>query len=475
MTLETGMRRLYVLLTGLIWVAGVTPLFPQSADIAGHLRGAFRNPVKNGWIYVHLEGKPSDMGFQHGYLLAPEIEDAVNVEVLEARHSGTHDWNFYREAAKNMMWPHIEKQYREELAGIADGLKAKGSKLDLWDVVALNAICEWPYYVKEYDRRHPAHVAAVTPLPDRCSAFVATGSYTKDGKVIIAHNNWTGYIEGTRWIIMFDLKPASGYRILMDGVPGLIHSADDFGMNSAGMMITETTISHFSGYDPKGIPEFVRARKAMQYAASIDDFARLMKEGNNGGYANTWLVADRKTNEIASLELGLKNVTLMRTRDGYFVGSNFPANPKLVAEETDFNVHDPGNSANARHVRWDQLMAQYKGKIDVAAAEVFLADHYDSFEKKEDPDERTLCGHLDLSPRGDPGWEPPYGAAGAVQNKVADATMAEHMTLAAAAGHACGISFKADVYFRQHPQFDWEKPLLRDMNAYPWTTFTIAP
>ncbi len=97
---------------------------------------------------------------------------------------------------------------------------------------------------------------------------------------------------------------------MMDGMPGLIHSGDDFGINSAGIMITETTISGFSGFDPNGIPEFVRARKAMQYAASIDDFARIMKEGNNGGYANNWLVADRKTNEIASLELGLKNVNL---------------------------------------------------------------------------------------------------------------------------------------------------------------------
>ena len=233
--------------------------------------------------------------------------------------------------------------------------------------------------------------------------------------------------------------------------PALIHSADDFGINSAGIMITETTISHFSGYDPNGIPEFVRARKAMQYSASIDDFARIMKEGNNGGYANTWLVADRKTNEIGSLELGLKNVTLLRKSDGYFVGSNFPANPKLVKEETDFNVKDPASSANARHVRWDELMAEYKGKIDLAAAQRFLGDHYDTFQKKDDANERTICGHVELSPRGEPGWQPPYGAAGAVQNKVADATMAERMSLTAARGHACGLNFDAADYLAKHP------------------------
>jgi len=31
---------------------------------------------ENGWTYVHLEGSPSDIGFQHGYLLAAEIADA---------------------------------------------------------------------------------------------------------------------------------------------------------------------------------------------------------------------------------------------------------------------------------------------------------------------------------------------------------------------------------------------------------------
>jgi hypothetical protein len=466
------MRRFTVLLASLALTAAALPLAAQPGPTV--MRGAFRKPAQNGWTFVHLEGTPFEMGYQHGYLLAAEIEDAERVVVLEQTRGSKHHWNFFRNAAKDMMWPHIEAQYREELQGIAEGLRVKGSRLDIWDVVALNAFCEWVYYVKEYDRQHGDRTAAGVALPERCSGFVATGSYTHDGKVIIAHNNWTTYLEGPRWTIIFDIAPGSGQRILMDGFPGAIHSADDFGINSAGMMITETTLSNFSGCDRNGIPEFVRARKAMQYAASIDDFARIMEEGNNGGYANTWLVADRKTNEIASLELGLKNVTLLRKSDGYFVGSNFPANPKLVKEETNFNVKDRANSANARHVRWEQLMAQYKGKIDVAAAQHFLADHYDTFENKEDANERTICGHVDLSPRGSPPWQPPYGAAGAVQNKVADATLAEQMSFTAAAGHACGLSFKAGEYLSQRPGFSWEKHLLLDMDAYPWTTFSIA-
>ena len=427
---------------------------------------------------MHLQGTPHEIGFQNGYLLAPEIEDTLKVTILEQIHNSKKDWQFFRDAAQNMMWSHIEPEYREELQGISDGVNAHGvkpgMKIDLWDVVALNAAEEWEYYVKEYDRARGIKSTASLGVPEHCSAFVATGSYTKDGKVVIAHNNWTNYLDGERWTIVFDIVPAKGSRMIMDGLPGVIHSADDFVVNSAGIIITETTIGHFAGYDPSGIPEFVRARKAAQYSASIDDFSRIMKEGNNGGYANTWLIADIGKNEIGRLELGLKNVTLERKKDGYFVGSNFPINEKLIREETDFDPHDMSVSANARHVRWEQLMAENKGKIDLAAAQRFLADHFDTYENKEDADERTLDGHIDLSPRGDEPWQPPFGMAGAVQNKAADASLAAKMSFSAAAGHACGMDFKAAQHVRAHPEFAWQKDLQRDMNAHAWTTFTVA-
>jgi len=477
--LESRMRRYFITLTAFVLTAMSLSLSSSSSSQAGttqdELKGAFRRPENNGWTFVHLQGTPHQIGFQNGYLLAPEIDDTLKVTILEQTHDSKKDWQFFRNAAQTMMWPHIEQEYREELQGITDGVNAHGGKVDLWDVVALNAAEEWSYYVKEYNGEHGIKSAASRAVPEHCSAFVATGSYTKDGKVVIAHNNWTNYLDGERWTIIFDIVPAKGHRMLMDGLPGVIHSADDFVMNTAGIIITETTIGHFYGYDPAGIPEFVRARKAAQYAASIDDFARIMKEGNNGGYANTWLIADIGKNEIGRLELGLKNVTLERKGDGYFVGSNFPINENLIRQETDdFDPSDMSESSNARHVRWEQLMAEHKGRIDLAAAQRFLADHYDTFENKEDPDERTLDGHIDFSPRGDGDWQPPFGMAGAVQNKATDASLAAEMTLVAAAGHACGVDFKAADHVRAHPEFAWQKNLQRDMNAYAWTTFTVA-
>jgi hypothetical protein len=459
------MKRTSVLLSVLLLGFAAT-LISRDPQTDPRLKKAFRAPERNGWIMVRLEGSPGQIGFQHGYLLAPEIEDTFKDISIESAHDEKRDWEFFRATARDVFWPHIEQEYRDELTGIVEGLNARSVKLDIWDVVALNAWLEQGYYDKTIEGN------AQSATAEHCSAFVATGSYTRDGRFVIGHNNWTSYSSGERWNIIFDIAPEKGNRILMDGMAGLIHSGDDFGVNSAGIAITETTISGFKGFDPNGIPEFVRARKAMQYANSIDDFARIMKEGNNGGYANTWLVADRKNNEIASLELGLKNVTLQRTMDGFFVGSNFPEAPKLIEEETNYDTADRGLSSNARHERWLALMTQYKGKIDVAAGQKFLADHYDSFEGRIDPDERTLCGHIDLSPRGVSSWWGPYGLAGTVQSKVTDAAGAQKMSLTAALGHSCGLHFKAAPYLGKHSEFAWTRNILGDMDSRPWTAFT---
>src|SRR5260370_18507658 len=104
----------------------------------------------------------------------------------------------------------------------------------------------------------------------------------------------------------FDVVPASGYHFVMDGLPGLIHSGDDFGLNSAGIVITETTITAFHGFDNNGVPEFVRARKAMQYSASIDDVARIFKEGNNGRYSNELVISHTANGGNGRLEAWLQ-------------------------------------------------------------------------------------------------------------------------------------------------------------------------
>ena len=264
--------------------------------------------------------------------------------------------------------------------------------------------------------------------------------------------------------------------MLMDGEPRVITSDDDFGVNACGSSLTETTITQFVGWDPNGKPEFVRSRQALQYAHSIDDYVAIMQEGNNGGYANDWLLGDNKTGEIAHLELGLKNTPLWRSKDGYFISSNFPRDPALIKNETDgFDPADKSTSMNARKVTWEAKIASSKGQIDVNLAEQFLSNHEDSFTGKTGANARTLCGHIDADPHGVPEWDDaPYYPDGAVTGKVTDSDLAANLSLIGRAGHPCGEDFIAAPFLAAHPEFDYLKPILKDMKAGPWTKFSAG-
>jgi hypothetical protein len=456
-------------LTALLFLATLA----VAASASPRVGRAYRQE-RAGWVFVHLEGTPSQIGYQHGSLLAPEIDDALRMMKLFVKRSSGKDRAFYRAAAERMFWPKVDLEYQAKIEGIASGLRAKGKPYDAIDIAALNGWMElaW-YYIPDFDER--AKRAKSKGAGDHCSAFIATGSQTADGKIVMAHNAWVDYIVGERWNIILDIVPEKGSRIVMDGFPGLIHSGDDFVETSAGILYTETTIGGFKGYDPHGVPEFQRARKAAQYARSIDDFVRIMKRGNNGGYANSWLVGDIKTNEIACLELGLKNAALTRMHDGIFYGSNFPIDEKLTREETSYDPAIMEASNTARKMRWERVGDEAKGKIDAETAKRFLADHYDEANLTPGACLRTLCGHGETDATGIPeaGWGP-YYPVGAVQGKVTTARLAGELKLWARMGHPCGAPFDAAAFLEKHPEYRWQSPFLHDMKSHAWAMFTAS-
>src|SRR5437764_11956696 len=109
------------------------------------LKGSYRFE-QNGWIYVHLEGSPEQIGYQHGKLLAKEIEDLLRVTKPFLQHETKRDWNFYRKASQDVLWPKIDSEYQRELDGIVKGVHDAGVKADRWDIVGRNALEELPYY-----------------------------------------------------------------------------------------------------------------------------------------------------------------------------------------------------------------------------------------------------------------------------------------------------------------------------------------
>jgi len=425
---------------------------------------------RGGWIYLHIAGEPRERGFQHGYLTANEIADGLRVTRAMWLQDSSMEWSWLVAESNRFIAPAVDAEDREEIAGIVEGMRAAGADTTLGEMIAFNAYIEldW-YWWPEKKKLMTDEPMATDHKRESCSSFIATGSMTTDGGIVLGHNTMGDYVAPFANLIL-DIVPTHGHRILMQSQPGLIDSSTDFFENDAGLVGSETTIGNFHSFSEKGIPEFVRMRRATQDAATIDQWCAIMRKGNNGGYANAWLIGDVNTREIARLELGLKYVGFERKKDGYFIGSNIAENLHILRLETDTADTDIRLSSVARRVRWKQLMKQYAGKIDLERAKSMEADCYDTCLNKENPSGRTLAGHAELDPQllSD---KIPYSPFGTFDSKVVDTRMAKRMEFAARWGSADGTAFDAAAFLTTHPQFDWMEGYLKDRPAEPWVVF----
>jgi hypothetical protein len=424
----------------------------------------------NGWIYLHIEGIPANRGFQHGYNLASEIAEEIRVRKVMWKYESSMEWPWLIERAQKMFAEKIDPEALQEIDGISRGMNAAGFSTTRDELIAYNAFFEldWYWWPKEL-KRIKDHTKS--PEKQACSSFIATGSMTTDGGIVLGHDTFFGYPLATARVII-DIAPEHGHRILMQTYPGWIHSGTDFFITDAGLVGSETTIGGFSSFDENGVPEFARFRRATQYANSLDEWCAIMRDGNNGAYANAWLLGDIRSGEIARLELGLKQVAFEKKTDGYFIGSNVAEDLKVLRLETDGNEVSIHNSSVARRVRWKQLMAEKKGKIDANAAKKLLADHYDVYAKKISPSHRTLCGHSEFDPAENGGT--PFSPGGCFDGKIVTTALAHEMKFLARWGSACGTPFNAHDFLAAHPQFDWMDGILKDRPRQPWTEFAIS-
>jgi hypothetical protein len=155
------------------------------------------------------------------------------------------------------------------------------------------------------------------------------------------------------------------------------------------------------------------------------------------------------------------------------IGSNFPSDPKLIKEETTFNVNDKTSSPNARKLRMEQLvLVDLKGKLNIETGKQVEGDHIDALQSKNANNRCVICGHIDEDIKGCPEWDlAPYYPMGAVQGKVTTAALAKNMQLWAHMGHPCGQDFIGETFYKAHPEYAWQSKYLKNMISYPWTLF----
>ena len=337
---------------------------------------------------------------------------------------------------------------------------------------------------------------------DKCSAFMAVGAgHTKDGGIVYSHITFDDFMTGQFDNIILNLQtslpasapasapaspPASAPAsadMLMQTFPGGIFSSTDFFMTTHGFMGTETTIGGFDSFELQA-PICFRARKAMQYGKTLEDYVTFLSENNSGDYACTWYIGRVKktdtdpVDEIMRIELGRKFVNVKRTNDGYFIGFNAAYDPRIRNIEcANDGFYDSRRHQGSRRIRLEEIMHQCKEdkiKIDEDMAIKIISDHKDVYlDKPDNPCSRTICAHYDEDKReymSDPSRPKPNQPRGAVDAKVGSSKLYKQNQFLAIWGRACGAPFDPATFCKKYILWDNQKEYLEPRPARPWVS-----
>jgi hypothetical protein len=432
----------------------------------------------NGWKYISINGKPRERGYAYGFLCADDFKEIQKMLKFFMLESYGMEWEYFIKEISDDFKEMTERDFNElyeEMIGIAEGCNENGCKTTIDEIIAWNFYMSIPYW---YSLKSDNRVGKEGGSKDKCSAFIAVGDWTEDGKIVCAHNSFCDFIDGQYLNLVLDLNPEEGFRIIMQTSPCSIWSGSDFFVTASGIIGTETTIGGFFPYEKK-YPVGYRIRKAMQYGNNLDEYCEILLHENSGDYANSWLFGDINTNEILRIELGLKYHNIERTKNGYFIGFNAPYDEKIRnLEVVNSGFYDIRRHQGARMVRLGDLMDEHKGKINIEVAKKIISDHYDVYLLKDNnPCSRTICSHYDLDAReymSQADRPKPFSPHGAVDGVVCDSTLAKKMSFIGRFGSSCEIPFVKDEFFKKHRQYSKFIPYLRDRPTEPWTEFTIT-
>ena len=394
---------------------------------SGQYEGGYRYNMQ-GWVYIHVEGEPYERGYQYGYLASAEIIEMIqrwsqfghNVKLMKLfvikNLPKNYDklseqwWNICRLKAMNTFIKQVPEEYKQEMEGMADGIKARGGivfgrDIEYEDIVASQFVQDIQYTIskKPFKGFHPVRgllsglrdifSGAILNPNGHCNAFIATGDATSNGGIVVSHATIFPNYIAERCNFIVDVKPSEGYRFMMTCPPGSLWSQEDWYQNDQGIVITETELYLQGPWKTRRtIPKGVRSRKAIQYSDSIDEVIQNLKKGNNGVIPNEWLIGDKKTGEIASYQQALYNTPIKRTFNGYYWSCNLPHDVKVLAELSGvpqillkvysklftkkgcFSIDGETIVWNAeRAQKLTELGEQYYGKIDTEIAKKIMA------------------------------------------------------------------------------------------------------
>jgi len=383
----------------------------------------------NGVKVLRIKGKPCEMGYQHGYLLADKIALMINRTLLATTAYVAAQTGSDLEKAEELLWlgqkaaePFLPQEFKEEMKGIADGAKDAGIDITLGQILLWNTnYDQWCIYCHPHcwqvDSRlennkletQPEEKFQQMPVNNPpaggCSSFCAWGEWAGgDGKLIFGKNEDNFNMpEQLPNRILVIASPENGIGHAFMTYPGMIGL--DGGINEDSMaMMTQLNSMQHENMEGCGIAIFTRL--LLTHARNLEDAINIFQNYPRcAGIA--YHVANAKEKKAVIVETSAKKVCCRYPMPGIealwqtnhsncypgwmgYSGYNMVADQVPVNELKDIStienwqdsLKDPYNfyvQAPSRFERYQQLIHEYFGRITVENAIKILSDCYDPY------------------------------------------------------------------------------------------------
>ena len=323
----------------------------MSVLFAGDLDGESSTSAEHaaGVRIVRVEGSHYEAGYQLGTELKANL--VRYVRWMQEQD----DWEKVR--AEAQLFLQYSKQhvpeYVDEIQGAAD---AAGLELD--DLFA--TICEEigdPNY--RYTRG--------------CSDLIASNDVTRDGHVLVAHNNDT-HSSTQEHVTIIHFKIDGEPEIVAVGYGGLGISV---GYNSAGISLTGNQLD--SNDMRPGVPRMLLVRKILSARTIVEAIDAAVLQPRASNYNQ---VISDANGEIYSIEGSATDYEPLYADNGYHVHTNHYTSLAMRQFEADRQWI---SSSIVRYNRGRRLMKNQLGQITVESLQEMLSDHVGQ--------PRSICRH----------------------------------------------------------------------------------
>jgi len=298
---------------------------------------------------VHAKGTHYDVGYQIGTELKANL--VRNVEGMKQQD----DWPKLKAEAE--LFLQYSKKYVPEYVSEVQGA-ADAAGLELEDL--------FPTLCEEIGDPNYAYTRG-------CSDLIASNDVTRDGTVLVAHNNDTSVSTQEDVTIIH-------YEV--DGEPEIVavgygRLGISVGYNSSGISLTGNQLD--SNDMRVGIPRMLLVRKILAAKTIGDAIDSAILEHRASNYNQ---VITDANGEIYSIEGSATDYEPIYSVDGYLVHTNHYTSPWMRRFESD---PQQITSSIVRYNRGRRLMKNHAGKITIEKLQELLSDHVNH--------PRSICRH----------------------------------------------------------------------------------